>query len=115
MAKEHPESNIPLYESLSEEDEADIRENENANTKPSTKGSVKPVKEEKPQKAKMQGTKRKWSKVWDTFAYIKGTTEGDTTKCQKYGYTIPYNSSFGTGNFLKNVVIQYCGEFDLDS
>ncbi|KAK1361271.1 hypothetical protein POM88_045745 [Heracleum sosnowskyi] len=103
MAEEHLESNIPIYESLSEEDEADIRENENANTKPSTEGSVKPVKEEKPQKAKGQGTKRKWSKVCDTFAYIKGTSEeGDTTKCQKCGYTIPYNSSFGTGNLLKH-------------
>ncbi|KAK1381222.1 hypothetical protein POM88_027966 [Heracleum sosnowskyi] len=103
MAEEHPESNIPIYESLSEEDEADIRENENTNTKPSTEGSVKPVKEEKPQKAKGQGTKRKWSKVWDTFAYIKGTSEeGDTAKCQKCGYTIPYNSSFGTGNLLKH-------------
>ncbi|KAK1364821.1 hypothetical protein POM88_040382 [Heracleum sosnowskyi] len=103
IAEEHPESNIPIYESLSEEDEADIRENENTNTKPSTEGSVKPVKEEKPQKAKGQGTKRKWSKVWDTFAYIKGTSEeGDTVKCQKCGYTIPYNSSFGTGNLLKH-------------
>ncbi|KAK1378555.1 hypothetical protein POM88_025299 [Heracleum sosnowskyi] len=103
MAEEHPESNIPIYESLSEEDEADIRENENANTKPSTEGSVKPVKEEKPQKEKGKGTKRKWSKVWDTFAYIKGTSEeGDTAKCQKCGYTIPYNSSFGTGNLLKH-------------
>ncbi|KAK1366616.1 hypothetical protein POM88_042177 [Heracleum sosnowskyi] len=107
---QNPESTSPIQNPksingrrTSRIEHSDILENEIAKTKPSTEGSVKPVKEEKLQKAKGQGTKRKWSKVWDTFVYIKGTSEeGDTAKCQKCGYTIPYNSSFGTGNLLKH-------------
>lgn len=53
---------IQQYESLSE-DEADKRENENENTE--------------------QGTKRKWSKAWDTFDFFKGANDdGDTVKCR---------------------------------
>ncbi|XP_074347623.1 zinc finger BED domain-containing protein RICESLEEPER 2-like [Apium graveolens] len=55
------------------------------------------------QETKSKSNKRKWSKAWDTFDYIKGVNgEGDTSKCKKCGYSLPYNSSFETGNMLKH-------------
>ncbi|KAL6509901.1 hypothetical protein OROGR_022389 [Orobanche gracilis] len=81
------------YESLSE-DEEDKMENEDTRGA-ITKISIKPEKE--------KGNKRKRSKAWDSFTFLKGTNdEGDTVKCKKCSYTIGYNSSFGTGNMLKH-------------
>ncbi|KAK1360047.1 hypothetical protein POM88_044521 [Heracleum sosnowskyi] len=91
MSEEHPTSNIPVYESLSE-DEADNRENENENDEvPTTEGSVKPAK---------KGSKRKRSIAWETFSFT--TSAENEVKCKKCSYTIAYNSSFGTGNMLKH-------------
>ncbi|KAL8101984.1 hypothetical protein AgCh_033764 [Apium graveolens] len=103
MADEYPD--IPIYESLSD-DEADMEENANGNTMPGSgntegEGSVQPEKQSREKQPR--GSKRKWSKGWDTFDYIKGVDgEGDISKCKKCGYSLPYNSSFGTGNMLKH-------------
>ncbi|KAL6502068.1 hypothetical protein OROGR_027201 [Orobanche gracilis] len=93
MAEEQQSLNNLPYESLSE-DEADKMENED------TRGAITEISV-KPEKEK--GNKRKRSKAWDSFTFLKGTNdEGDTVKCKKCSYTIGYNSSFETGNMLKH-------------
>ncbi|KAL8114505.1 hypothetical protein AgCh_021385 [Apium graveolens] len=76
MADEYPD--IPIYESLSD-DEADMEENANGNTMPgsgNTEGEGSVQQEKQSREKQPKGSKRKWSKGWDTFDYIKGVDEG---------------------------------------